>query len=182
MSSAYVNVRLREADEKIYPAPADVEDLLKLCKELSDEDLVKATPKILDGHANPYTFTKHLAEHEIVNSNLPTTIVRPSMSNYWFYVFQEKNFKSNISKSIMITNFFTSLICSHWCLEGARSRLDDLQKRSPRILDGSKQRCCQTIASRQGTNLRLHSRWHRCEPTHRVCLHCGAWQVKLLST
>ncbi|XP_015602011.1 putative fatty acyl-CoA reductase CG8306 [Cephus cinctus] len=79
VSSAYVNSTLTEADEKVYPAPANVNDVLKSVKELSDSALKEATPKILGQHVNPYTFTKHLAEHEIANSSLSAVIVRPSM-------------------------------------------------------------------------------------------------------
>lgn len=48
-------------------------------KELDDKALEDATPKLLGEHPNPYTFTKHLAEHEVVNGHLPSSIVRPSI-------------------------------------------------------------------------------------------------------
>lgn len=83
MSSAYVNSTLNEAHERVYPAPMDVKELLKKVEDLSDEELNAATLSIIKDHPNPYTFTKHLAEHEIVNSKLPATIVRPSMSKYF---------------------------------------------------------------------------------------------------
>lgn len=79
VSSAYVNSVLREAHEKLYPAPADVEELLQLVEKTDEETLKKKTANIIKDHPNPYTFTKHLAEHEVANSNLPATIVRPSM-------------------------------------------------------------------------------------------------------
>lgn len=79
VSSAYVNSVLLEVDEKIYPPPADVDEVLKIVKELDDKALDDITPKLLGEHPNPYTFTKHLAEHEVVNAHLPSAIVRPSM-------------------------------------------------------------------------------------------------------
>ena len=80
VSSAYVNSFLLETKEQIYPAPMDVDELLKLVEKSDDEALNEATPKLLKDHPNAYTFTKHLAEHEIVKANLPSAIVRPSMS------------------------------------------------------------------------------------------------------
>lgn len=79
VSSAYVNSVLHDVDEIVYPAPADVNSVLKLVESLDDEALNSKTPEILKKHPNPYTFTKHLAEHEIVNGGVPATIVRPSM-------------------------------------------------------------------------------------------------------
>lgn len=71
---------LHDVDEILYPAPADVNTVLKLVDTLDVAALGAKTPDILKGHANPYTFTKHLAEHEVANGGLPATIVRPSMS------------------------------------------------------------------------------------------------------
>lgn len=79
VSSAYVNSMLFDVDEKIYPAPADVKEVLKMVEEFSEKELEEETPKILGNHPNPYTFTKHLAEHEVGNASLPSAIVRPSM-------------------------------------------------------------------------------------------------------
>jgi len=43
-----------------------------------------SSPRLLKDHPNTYTFTKHLAEHEVANvaSKFPCGIVRPSMSEY----------------------------------------------------------------------------------------------------
>ncbi|XP_036147919.1 putative fatty acyl-CoA reductase CG8306 isoform X4 [Monomorium pharaonis] len=79
VSSAYVNAVLHDVDEVVYSAPADVNALLKLVDTLDDAALNSKTPEILKDHPNPYTFTKHLAEHEVVNGGLPATIIRPSM-------------------------------------------------------------------------------------------------------
>lgn len=82
VSSAYVNAMEYEVNEKLYPAPMNVDDLLRLMKESSEETIIKTTPKIIGKHPNPYTFTKHFAEHEVANSALPAAIVRPSMSRF----------------------------------------------------------------------------------------------------
>nr|QLI62003.1 fatty acyl-CoA reductase 13 [Streltzoviella insularis] len=81
VSSAYVNSYLNEAHEKVYEAPEDVERVISLVNSLSDEGLDNIEKKILKDHPNTYTFTKHLAEHEVANcANLfPCTIVRPTM-------------------------------------------------------------------------------------------------------
>ncbi|XP_044017830.1 putative fatty acyl-CoA reductase CG8306 isoform X1 [Aphidius gifuensis] len=79
VSSAYVNSFLLETKEQIYPAPADVVELLKLSNELDTNALEAKSPELLKDHPNSYTFTKHLAEHEVVNGKVPAGIVRPSM-------------------------------------------------------------------------------------------------------
>ena len=79
ISSAYVNSALSEADEHVYPAPFDVNELLRLVEKLDDASLIAETPNILKDHPNSYTFTKHLAEHEVKNGRIPAAIVRPSM-------------------------------------------------------------------------------------------------------
>lgn len=82
VSSAYVNSVLHNVDEIVYPAPADVNTVLKLINTLDAATLDAKTTEILKDHPNPYTFTKHLAEHEVANSGLPASIVRPSMSKF----------------------------------------------------------------------------------------------------
>lgn len=81
VSSAYVNSFLLKTEEILYPAPADAEEVIALAQSLSDEALNEMTPKILKDHPNTYTFTKHLAEHEVnkVCGRFPCGIVRPSM-------------------------------------------------------------------------------------------------------
>ncbi|XP_037300738.1 putative fatty acyl-CoA reductase CG8306 [Manduca sexta] len=81
VSSAYVNSYLTEAHEKVYDAPEDAEKVISLVGTLSDEALDQIEPKLLKDHPNTYTFTKHLAEHEVVKcaDKFPCTIVRPTM-------------------------------------------------------------------------------------------------------
>ncbi|XP_017888842.1 putative fatty acyl-CoA reductase CG8306 [Ceratina calcarata] len=79
VSSAYVNSVLNDVEEYVYAAPYDVNELLKIVEKLDDSTLEAETPNILKDHANSYTFTKHLAEHEVKNGRIPAAIVRPSM-------------------------------------------------------------------------------------------------------
>lgn len=82
VSSAYVNSFLLECDEILYPAPDDAEKIIKLATTLSEEALREIQATVLRDHPNTYTFTKHLAEHEVNKyaNKFPCGIVRPSMS------------------------------------------------------------------------------------------------------
>ncbi|GAB0091485.1 Fatty acyl-CoA reductase [Sergentomyia squamirostris] len=81
VSSAYVNSFLLETHEKLYPAPEIAEKVIDIAQTLSDEAVDELTPTLLKDHPNTYTFTKHLAEHEVNQcaSRFPCGIVRPSM-------------------------------------------------------------------------------------------------------
>ncbi|CAG4949633.1 unnamed protein product [Parnassius apollo] len=81
VSSAYVNSYLTEAHEKVYDAPEDVEKVISLVETMNDDALIEIEPQVLKDHPNTYTFTKHLAEHEVKNCSdiFPCTIVRPTM-------------------------------------------------------------------------------------------------------
>lgn len=82
VSSAYVNSYLVECEEKLYAAPADADKTIALTEQLSEEELAAKQASILGEHPNTYTFTKHLAEHEVAKcaNEFPCAIVRPSMS------------------------------------------------------------------------------------------------------
>lgn len=82
VSSAYVNSYLVECEEVLYPAPEIAEKVIDLTTSLSDEALQELQPKLLKEHPNTYTFTKHLAEHEVAKcaNKFACGIVRPSMS------------------------------------------------------------------------------------------------------
>lgn len=82
VSSAYVNSYLLEVSEKLYPSPDDAERVIELATTLKDDALKELEPTILKEHPNTYTFTKHLAEHEVNKCAgvIPCGIVRPSMS------------------------------------------------------------------------------------------------------
>lgn len=81
VSSAYVNSYLVECEEILYAAPEKVEKVIDLATTLSDDALLDLQPTLLGEHPNTYTFTKHLAEHEVNNiaAHVPCGIVRPSM-------------------------------------------------------------------------------------------------------
>lgn len=81
VSSAYVNSYLVECEENLYPAPADAEKIIEMINTLNDEELAAKQASILGEHPNTYTFTKHLAEHEVAKcaDKFPCGIVRPSM-------------------------------------------------------------------------------------------------------
>lgn len=85
VSSAYVNSTLNEVEEHVYPAPYDVNELVGLIEKLDLETLKAETSNIIKNHTNAYTFTKHLAEHEVKNGRIPAAIVRASMSMYIKY-------------------------------------------------------------------------------------------------
>lgn len=82
VSSAYVNSYLVECEEILYPAPENAEKVIELATTLSDDALLEMQPSLLGEHPNTYTFTKHLAEHEVAkcSEQFPCAIVRPSMS------------------------------------------------------------------------------------------------------
>lgn len=82
VSSAYVNSFLLETDEILYPAPDDADKVIDLATSLSEDALLELQPSLLKDHPNTYTFTKHLAEHEVnkMADQFPCGIVRPSMS------------------------------------------------------------------------------------------------------
>lgn len=81
ISSAYVSAFLKDVHEKLYPAPDVAEKVIDLAESLSDAALDELTPSLLKEHPNTYTFTKHLAEHEVNKyaERFPCSIVRPSM-------------------------------------------------------------------------------------------------------
>lgn len=93
VSSAYVNAYLVECEEILYPAPENVEKVIDLASTLSEDALLDLQPSLLGEHPNTYTFTKHLAEHEVSKfaDRFPCGIVRPSMSRCYLVIFCENN-------------------------------------------------------------------------------------------
>lgn len=82
ISSAFVNAFLTETEEILYAAPDVAERVIDLAHSLTEDALNELTPVLLKDHPNAYTFTKHLAEHEVdaYKERFPCGIVRPSMS------------------------------------------------------------------------------------------------------
>lgn len=81
ISSAFVNAFLLETEEKLYEAPDDADKIIELAKTKDDKELDAMTAGLIKTHPNTYTFTKHLAEHEVNKcaNKFPCGIVRPSM-------------------------------------------------------------------------------------------------------
>eukprot|EP01129_Flabellula_baltica_P006309 TRINITY_DN234_c0_g1_i1.p1 TRINITY_DN234_c0_g1~~TRINITY_DN234_c0_g1_i1.p1 ORF type:complete len:464 (-),score=64.51 TRINITY_DN234_c0_g1_i1:37-1428(-) len=84
VSTAYVNsirFNLDQIKEKVYPLDFDPYEMIDHIMNSSDEDLAKATNRIIGDHPNTYTFSKAIAEHIIMEEkgDLPLCIVRPSM-------------------------------------------------------------------------------------------------------
>ncbi len=84
VSSAYVNAYLLDCEEILYPPPESAEKVIDLATSLTEEALLELQPSLLKDHPNTYTFTKHLAEHEVNKyaATFPCGIVRPSMSKW----------------------------------------------------------------------------------------------------
>ncbi|XP_075229622.1 putative fatty acyl-CoA reductase CG8306 [Lycorma delicatula] len=81
VSSAYVNSDRKDVKEIIYPISNNADKIIGLIDDLDDASIDQITPVILDRHPNTYTFTKALAEREIISAknSFPTAIIRPSM-------------------------------------------------------------------------------------------------------
>lgn len=60
----------------------DPEKIIALVEKTSEPELDAMTAEVIGEHPNTYTFTKHMAEHEVqkMQARFPCTIVRPSMS------------------------------------------------------------------------------------------------------
>ncbi|XP_076748801.1 putative fatty acyl-CoA reductase CG5065 [Xylocopa sonorina] len=81
LSTAFCYPEREELDEKVYDAPANPHDVIKLVRWLDEGSLNLITPKILDLHPNTYTYSKRLAEKLIADAyvDLPCCIARPSI-------------------------------------------------------------------------------------------------------
>nr|ASC44542.1 fatty acyl-CoA reductase [Adelphocoris suturalis] len=82
VSTAYCNCNLNDdIYEKLYPAPADPEQVIQMVQLLDDHVLDCITPLLLKDRPNTYTFTKALAEHVVYEKSgrLPIAIFRPSI-------------------------------------------------------------------------------------------------------
>ncbi|XP_028162032.1 putative fatty acyl-CoA reductase CG5065 isoform X1 [Ostrinia furnacalis] len=80
ISTAFSQTMYDTLEEKVYPAPAKVEEIYEFMKKYPND--VKKTMKYIGKHPSTYTFTKCLAENYIATDPVvPTTIVRPSVVN-----------------------------------------------------------------------------------------------------
>ncbi|KAL1117018.1 hypothetical protein AAG570_004346 [Ranatra chinensis] len=81
MSTAFCHVDHLVMEEKVYPPPADPQDIMDVCRWMDDKTMDMVTPSLLKPHPNSYTYSKRLAE-AVVNSfypQLPAVICRPSI-------------------------------------------------------------------------------------------------------
>jgi alcohol-forming fatty acyl-CoA reductase len=159
ISSAYVNAFLLETEEKLYPAPDDAEKVIELAKSKDDAELDALTPDLIKDHPNTYTFTKHLAEHEVNKcaAKFPCGIVRPSMITAAWQQPIPGEFR--VSK----TNQRLSVACS---------RLDNLQERPTGLPHGRFEGSRSSSSRRHFPHLRLHSRRHGRQSSPRHWLSC----------
>lgn len=88
VSTAYSNCPRREVHEKFYDPPMDPYKMIELVDrvergEVSADDLLTLTPKIINPWPNTYSYTKALSEDMVKDygERLPIAVVRPSIGN-----------------------------------------------------------------------------------------------------
>ncbi|XP_075988907.1 putative fatty acyl-CoA reductase CG5065 [Anticarsia gemmatalis] len=83
VSTAYSNADLAVVEERVYPAPASLHQLLTLVDNLPEHLLAEITPKLISPKPNTYTFTKAMAESAVAerahSARYATAIFRPSI-------------------------------------------------------------------------------------------------------
>ncbi|XP_015440371.1 PREDICTED: putative fatty acyl-CoA reductase CG5065 [Dufourea novaeangliae] len=81
LSTAFCHPDQEELGERVYDAPDDPQDVMRLVEWLDDSAIDLITPKLLDQHPNTYTYSKRLAEKLVADEylNLPCSIARPSI-------------------------------------------------------------------------------------------------------
>ncbi|XP_043277619.1 putative fatty acyl-CoA reductase CG5065 [Venturia canescens] len=81
LSTAFCHVDQEELGERVYDAPDDPHDVMRLVKWMDEGAIDLITPKLLEPHPNTYTYSKRLAETLVANEhpNLPCVIARPSI-------------------------------------------------------------------------------------------------------
>jgi fatty acyl-CoA reductase len=80
-STAYANCNLKKTQEKVYDPPVHPQQIVKAIEWMPDEMLETVTPQLLGKRPNTYTFTKALAETQVIEDakDLPVIIIRPSI-------------------------------------------------------------------------------------------------------
>jgi fatty acyl-CoA reductase len=80
-STAYANCNLQKTQEKVYTPPVQPQQLVQAIEWMTDETLHTVTPQLLGKRPNTYTFTKALAETQLLEDakDLPVIILRPSI-------------------------------------------------------------------------------------------------------
>lgn len=82
VSTAYSNAELVTVEERVYPPPVPLQQLLNLVDSVPDEILADITDKFISPKPNTYTFTKALAENAVLehgSRSYPIAIFRPTI-------------------------------------------------------------------------------------------------------
>lgn len=79
VSTSYCHCNESILEERNYPAPIELEKIVKMVNDTTDDFQKIMTPKILQGLPNTYAFSKALAEDLVQKSGLPAGVARPSI-------------------------------------------------------------------------------------------------------
>ncbi|KAG5667603.1 hypothetical protein PVAND_015579 [Polypedilum vanderplanki] len=80
VSTAYTKWYDFDVKEIFHKPNNDPNEVIEMCKTLSDEEINKRTKSLLGKHVNTYTYSKSLAEYlvSVEGKGLPIAIIRPS--------------------------------------------------------------------------------------------------------
>nr|CAD7396383.1 unnamed protein product [Timema poppensis] len=81
VSTAYAHCTLSCIEEKFYPSPHSFDQLMATIQNLTDQELEKIMPELLNNIPNTYVYTKAIAESIIKEEagNLPIGVFRPAI-------------------------------------------------------------------------------------------------------
>lgn len=81
LSTAFCHVDHEELGERVYDAPDDPSDVMRLVQWLDEDAINLLAPKLIAPHPNTYTYSKRLAEKLVADEfpNMPVAIARPSI-------------------------------------------------------------------------------------------------------
>ncbi|XP_031773360.1 putative fatty acyl-CoA reductase CG5065 isoform X1 [Apis florea] len=79
VSTSYCHCNESVLEERNYPAPVELEKIIKMVNDTTDDFQKIMTPKILQGLPNTYALSKALAEDLVQKSGLPAGVARPSI-------------------------------------------------------------------------------------------------------
>ena len=81
VSTAFADCQLDSVKEEFGPLKVDVQKVMKLMTNLSDEAVEGLKDKLMEGRPNTYTYTKAVGEHLVreYQDAFPIAIVRPSI-------------------------------------------------------------------------------------------------------
>nr|ADI82779.1 fatty-acyl CoA reductase 6 [Ostrinia nubilalis] len=81
VSTGYSNAELSVVEERVYPPPAPLEQVLALTEAMPEDLMASVTRKYIHPKPNTYTFTKAIAEVAVQqhNSSYPRAIFRPTI-------------------------------------------------------------------------------------------------------